>query len=176
MQREDCIELGYIAKAHGVRGQVKAVFDVMDLRDYAGEKHFYLAKGEEPLFRLSVKTFQITGDKSALITFAEVTDRNGAEDLRGHTLFFPEAELPALPEGHFYYFEVIGFQIVDENLGQLGTVKGFQESVAQDILVMDYLDREVLIPVTDEFVGLADLEAGTLQTRLPEGLLELYME
>ena len=176
MERAACIELGYIAKAHGIQGQVKAVFDVMDIREYAREKQFYLGKGEEPLFQLQVERFQITGDQAALITFAEIKDRDAAEALRGHTLFFPEDELPALPKGHFYYFEVIGFQVVDAQLGPLGTVKAFMDGVAQDLLVMDYQGHEVLIPMTDDFVGLADMEAQTLATNLPEGLIEMYIE
>lgn len=176
MQREDCIELGYIAKAHGIQGQVKAVFDVTDIRDYAREKQLWLGKGTEPLVRFTVTRFHITGDQAALLTLAEINDRNSAEDLQGHTIYFPEAELPALPEGHFYYFEVIGFQVVDTQLGPLGTVIRFMDGVAQDLLVMDYQGKEILIPVTEDFVGLADLEAGTLSTTLPEGLLDLYLE
>ena len=46
---------------------------------------------------------------------------------------------------------------------------------AQDLLVMSYQNKEVLIPVDPEIVLGADKEAQTLQVNLPEGLLDVYL-
>jgi 16S rRNA processing protein RimM len=47
---------------------------------------------------------------------------------------------------------------------------------AQDLLVMDYKGKEVLIPVISEIVLNADKEAKVLNVSLHDGLLEVYME
>ena len=65
--------------------------------------------------------------------------------------------------------------MIDENLGKLGTIKTYAEAGTQDILIMHYQGEEVLIPVADEVVLKADLQQKLIYTRLPEGLLEVYM-
>ena len=175
MKREDCIQIGYISKAHGVQGELRAVFDVYDIREYRKVKTLWGGKRDKPMDELTLTSFKTQQKMEVLIRLDGVTDRNQAEDMVGTTLYIPEAQLPNLPEGHFYYFEVIGFDVVDTNLGKLGTVKDFADGNAHDILMMTYQGHEVLIPVTDEFVGKADMEARTIETTLPEGLLEAYM-
>lgn len=175
MQREDCVELGYIAKGHGLKGEVKAVFDVHDIHEYGPETRLFLAKGDAPLQAYVIERMRVSTDKQAVVKFEGVDGREEADALRGSTLFFPEAELPALEAGHFYYFEVIGFRVKDAQLGELGTIKRFVEAGPQDLLVMDYQGKEVLIPMNPSFVGEADLEAEVLHTQLPPGLLDVYL-
>ena len=177
MQRSDCIELGFISRAHGLNGEVRAILDVYDLSEYLDVKRLYLAKRNDPLRPYQVERLRVhqPAKGEGILQLAEVQDRNQAEVLKGTILFFPEAELPALEEGHFYYFEVIGYQVLDQTHGLLGTVQDFLDGAAQDLMVMSYQGREVLIPVRDEVVGLADHEQQVIHTSLPEGLLELYL-
>lgn len=176
MKREDCIQVGYISKAHGIRGDVKAVFDVFDINEYRKTKVFWGGKKKAPLQALTITTFKPQQKQEVILRIAGISDRDAALDLIGTTLFVAETNLPALPAGHFYYFQVVGFQIVDTQLGPLGTIKDFADGAAHDIIMMDYQGKEVLIPITDQIVGKADFEAKTLSTTLPEGLLETYLE
>ena len=114
--------------------------------------------------------------EQVLLSFEESNNRNAAEALIGSTLYFPEDSLPKLEEGRFYYFEVVGYRIVDKRLGELGIVSGFYDGPAQDILAMEYQGKEVLIPITDHFVLTADHSTKQILTSLPEGLLESYLE
>ena len=176
MNNSNYIEIGYIAKAHGLHGEVKAVFDVYDISEYENRKELFIAKKDESVKAVQLKQFHVQSDKQALLRFADVRYRDQAEALKGYTLYIPQEDLPTLPEGHYYYFEIIGFRIIDNQLGELGTVKDIYDGPADDILVMEYKDKEVLIPMNDTFVGTADLEEKILHTSLPEGLLEAYLE
>jgi 16S rRNA processing protein RimM len=176
MERKDCVELGYISKAHGIRGEVKAVFDVYDLREYLQEKRFFLAKPEEPLKSFAVRSMRVVKNTEVILGFQGIQYRDEAEVLKGSTIFFPIAELPELPDGHFYFFQVIGYQVVDQTHGELGPVKGIYDGTAQDILTFEHQGKEVLLPITDEFVLRADHEARIIHTAIPEGLLETYLE
>jgi 16S rRNA processing protein RimM len=90
--------------------------------------------------------------------------------------FLPLDELPELENDQFYYHEIIDYQVVDKNLGELGKVLTVHSMQAQDLMVMEYKGKEVLIPVISEIVLNADKEAKILNVNLPEGLLEVYME
>lgn len=176
MNREDCVELGYISKAHGIRGEVKTVFDVHDLEEYREVKKFWLAREGEALQPYKVKSFRLLTAKFAVLRFEGTTERDQAEEMAGLRIYFPLKNLPELPEGRFYYFEIMGFQVQDEVLGALGTIQDFTTAGGQDMLFMNYKEREVLIPATPEFVLRADKTERILHTHLPEGLLELYID
>ncbi|MEO0894919.1 MAG: ribosome maturation factor RimM [Bacteroidota bacterium] len=175
MNPEDFVEIGYISKAHGIKGEVRAVFDVYDLLEYLDSPIFVLGKKGKNLQPYVVEAFKVQTAEQSILKFQGIASRNDAEGLVGYTLFYPEEELPALEEGHFYYFEVIGFTVVDEEKGKLGTVQAFADGPVQDVLIMEYQGHEVLIPVVDHIVGLADFEKEEVSVNLPEGLLALYM-
>jgi len=173
--REDYVEVGYVAKAHGVQGEVKISFDVHDLSDYLNRKSFWLAhkNGVEKEWEISRMRL---ADKHVIVKFKDIRYRDEAEQLVGMTLFVPQTDLPQLPEGEFYYFEIIGFDVVDKQLGKLGKVKDIVETGSQDIILMEYHNQEVLIPVVDQIVLSADKNQRCVYTHLPDGLLETYLE
>lgn len=175
MTKEECIELGYIEKSHGLKGEVKAKFDVHNMDEYAKRKTFYLAKKDQPIQKMKVKRMNLANPAQAIIKFEGVNYRDEADALKGSTIYFPEKELPALEEGQFYYFQIMGYEVEDETHGRLGKVSNIIETSAQDVLVMDHKGKEVLIPMTEEFVKRADHEAKLMITAMPEGLLEFYM-
>src|SRR5205823_13735847 len=65
--------------------------------------------------------------------------------------------------------------VIDEKEGALGVVENFYEFPQQDVLAMRYKGQEVLLPVVDELVSHADMEAKQLFVNMPEGLLDIYM-
>lgn len=175
MTRDECVEIGYISKAHGLKGELKVVLDVHDEREYLKATHFYLSKKNAPLEKWGVNFLRPGSSKMPILSLSGVDTREKAEELIGSTLFYPLELLPELEDGHFYYFQIIGFTVIDEHHGKLGTIKTYAEAGAQDILFMDYQDKEVLIPMADEIVLRADFEAKQLHTRLPKGLLGTYL-
>lgn len=175
MQRADCVELGYISKVQGLNGEVRAILDVDDIRFYRKAKNLWLAKGPGPLKAWPLLRFTPQNDKEALIAFEGIETREAAEALKGHTLFFPKSELPALPEGRFYYFEIEGFTVEDVQHGALGPVLRVDEMPAQDLIVVDCKGKEVLIPLLDEFLAGLDKPGRILRVKLPPGLLEVYI-
>lgn len=176
MTREEYVELGYIEKSHGLKGEVKAKFDVHSISEYLERKTFYLAKKDQPIQKMKVKRMKQIGQGQVIMKFQGINYRDEADTLKGSTLYFPEKELPELEEGQFYYFQVIGYEVEDESHGRLGKVTNIIETSAQDVLVMEYKEKEVLIPMTEQFVKRADHDAKLMLTAMPEGLLEFYLE
>ncbi|MBX7241375.1 MAG: ribosome maturation factor RimM [Bacteroidia bacterium] len=173
MMYKDYIEIGYIPDAHGIHGQVKVRMEVQDINDYKKLKSVFLAKkGAKPtLFNIEKISFKNSSE--GIIALQKVETREAAEELIGSTLFISEDQLPKLEEGQFYYFEVIGFRINDVKLGELGTIEDILEMPGNDIIVMNYQNKEVLIPIV--FAGAVDKPGRILNVTLPEGLLETYL-
>lgn len=177
MNLDEYYQLGTVVKPHGLRGMVVAFLDVDNVDDYRKLKSVWLALPAAPgqAQEYAVERVQPQTADRVLLKLKGVDRVEDAEPLRNAVLYRPLADLPALEEDQFYFHDVIGYTVVDESLGQLGTVEAFYELPQQDVMAMRYKDQEVLIPVADELVLRADQAARQLYVRLPEGLLDIYL-
>lgn len=173
MTKEDCYELGRVTRVHGLKGEVQLLFEVDDPFEYE-ELDSVLIEVKGQLIPYFVEQLNIQTNR-IIAKFEEIDSIDKAQTLVGSKLWLTLDNLPDLDEGQFYYHDVVGFQVVDRELGVLGTVREFASFSHQDILVMDYEGREVLIPVIDEMIGDADHDQRLLHVSLPEGLLDIYM-
>ena len=111
-----------------------------------------------------------------ILKFEDLDTIQEAEKLKGVALYLPLTELPELEEDQFYFHEVIGYQVIDEAKGELGTVTDFFAMPNQDLMAMDFQGQEVLIPVADEIILRTDKASKKIFVKLPEGLLEVYTQ
>lgn len=175
MTKDNCYELGKITKTHGVKGEVILWLDVDFPEDYEDLESIFLdVKGE--LVPFFIEEYQLRGNR-AIVRFEDVETFEQAEKMVNLQAFLPLEELPSL-EGNdqFYYHEIVGFKVIDTNLGELGVVQTIYSMQAQDLLVMSYKSKEILIPINEDIVLTADKQAKELTVALPEGLLEVYLE
>jgi 16S rRNA processing protein RimM len=173
MNIDACYQLGYIVRTHGVKGQVVAFFDVDYPEDYEElESVFLQISGKLVPFFIDALDIQPNG--RIIIKFEDVDSIVEAEKLKNIPLFLPLDQLPELDEDQFYFHDVIGYTVVDEQLGELGTIREIYEMPYQDLMAMDYQGVEVLIPVQDELILRADKAARKLYVNLPEGLVDIY--
>ena len=178
MLLDETYQLGYIIKTHGLRGHVVAHFDVDDTAAYQKLKTVFLTLAGAPtkLVEHQVEKVQPQAGSKVLLKLRGIERIEEAEPLRGSQLHLPLTQLPELDDDQFYFHDVIGFTVVDENLGPLGTVENFYELPQQDMLAMRYQGQEVLIPVVDELVSHADQVKKEIYVNLPDGLLDIYLK
>ena len=89
----------------------------------------------------------------ALARFAEVTDRNAAEALRGTVLRVPRVALPPLSEDEFYYSDLVGLPCVSTNGEPLGRCIAVQNFGAGDILEIERPDKKTfMVPMNSDAV------------------------
>lgn len=177
MTLDDYYQLGSIGKPHGLKGFVMAFLDVDDPQEYRKLKSVLLEMPAAPgkLVSYDVEKLQPQSNERALLKLKGIDRIEEAEPLRNAKLYRPLQELPTLAADQFYFHDVIGYTVLDEKLGTLGTVETFYELPQQDVLAMRYKGQEVLIPVVDELVSHADQATKTLHVTLPDGLLDVYL-
>jgi len=174
---EDCFELGKILKTHGLRGEVSIFLDVDYPEDYE-EIDAILLNVEGKLATFEVEQIRLLPNKpkTALLKLAGIDTIEETEPIIGETIYLPLSILPKLGEKQFYFHEVIGFQVVDENLGKLAAIENVYSFAEGSLLVMLYKGKEVLIPINDETILKVDRENKIMQVCLPDGLLDVYLE
>ncbi|MFD2569290.1 ribosome maturation factor RimM [Spirosoma soli] len=176
MTKDDCYQLGHITKTHGVSGELVLFLDVDNPAEYADLESVLLeVRGE--LIPYFIESIAIVKGSRAIIAFEDVDTIEQAERLINCGAYLPLEELePITDETRFYFHEIVGYQVVDAEKGELGIVRGVYAMNAQDLIAMDYLDKEVLIPINSDIVRTVDRDKQKLNVALPDGLLEIYME
>jgi len=127
---DDLIQVGRVAGAFGVRGEVRIT-----------------SFTAEPLALVDYKTLQredgsvgltLTAGRAAkggiVVRAKEVETREQAEALRGLKLYIPRSQLPEPDEDEFYVTDLVGLAVVDPTGEPLGRVKAVQDFGAGDLL------------------------------------------
>lgn len=122
------VTLAAIAGAHGVRGEVR-----LKLFGEGAEALRAFSVFEAGDRKLTLKSVR-PANQGAVATFAEVTDRSGAEALRGTLLTVPRSALPPLAEGEYYHHDLLGLPCVSTDGSAIGHVAAIENFGAVDIL------------------------------------------
>lgn len=175
MNKDQCFQIGRIAKVHGLRGEVNVVLDVDYPEDYEGLEHLFIEqKGR--LVPFFLEHFVIQPGGKALAKFEELETIESVESLVGSEAYLPLTELPQLEEGQYYFHELVGFEVIDETLGLIGPIQIIYDLETQDLLGVIHQGKEVLIPIQDGIFTKVDKAAKKVFCQLPDGLLDIYLE
>ena len=164
MYKKLCV--GEIVNTHGIRGEIKVVplvDDVNDLLDYT--YYFVGDKKYEVQNTRFHKNF-------VLIKLKDIDDIDIAEKLKGKFLELPREDLKPLPEGSYYICDLVGLKVIDEKLGELGIINEVFNTGSNDVYVVEYKNKPLCIPVLAGVVKEVDLDNGTMNIILPNGLLD----
>ena len=167
MDNKDLISVGVITGAHGIRGEVK-------LKSFTADPKALASYG--PLVSATGEIFEITKLKPAttdfIATLKNVTDRNHSEALKGTELFINRTQLPKTSGDEIYMHDLIGTSVYGVNGILLGTIVGFENFGAGDLMDVKVEGRAetVLIPYTKKFITSATM--GKVVVDLPDDYLE----
>jgi len=163
------IELGKIVGVHGVAGMVKVKMFSASMWAFEPETVLNLAGG-----RLAGQTFEVEYAqpyrRSVRLKLKEVNDRNRAEVLVGATLMARREQLPPTAEDEYYWFDLIGLQVVDDGGRSLGVLEEIITTGANDVYVVRGEAAEILIPAIGSVVIGVDLQAKLMRVDPPKGL------
>lgn len=172
MNIEDCYNLGRVTKPWGVKGQMVIFLDVDTPEDYLGlDSAFVEVKGWLVPYFFHVDS--LNGNK-AVVTFEDI-DATQAAALAGHDLYLPLDLLPKLEGNKFYFHEVVGYRVIDEQHGDIGVLQQVIDYPAQPLFQVFQNDTEILVPVIDEVIKRVDRENKVLYIAAPNGLIDLYL-
>lgn len=110
------------------------------------------------------------------VKFEDINSEAEADKIIGCEVYLPLSILPKLEGNKFYFHEIIGFTAQDVNLGDIGVITDVNDTAAQAIFIITNSDnKEILIPVIDEFIKEVNRKTKTILFKTPEGLIDLYL-
>ncbi len=174
LKKEDCFYLGKIVKKYSFKGELLAKLDTDEPDLYQNLDAIFLdLRGN--LVPFFIESSQLHKSDLLRLKFEDVETEADAEALIKSELYLPLELLPKLEGNKFYFHEVIGFTITDENFGNVGIIKAVNDSTAQALFEVDRNGVEILIPMNDEFIVKVDRDNKTVIVNTPEGLIDLYL-
>ena len=106
-----------------------------------------------------------------MIRFESFSNRDDAESLRGRLLTIPLGDVPPLPEGQFYHYQLIDMAVRSDEGEDLGHVKEVLAAPGNDVYILGKPgERDLLIPALADVVLEVDLTSNQMTVHLVEGL------
>lgn len=151
------VAMGYIKGVFGIKGWVKIKADteyVDSLLDYS---KWQLRKNQH-ILTLELESSKIIGDELQ-IKFKGIDDRDAAMQLRGYTIEIAREEFAPTEENEYYWTDLIGMCVQNQNDEILGTVQNLMQTGAHDILVIDGAHGQKLIPFIEHYIFSVNMSA-----------------
>ena len=165
---EPRISVGYVRRAHGIKGEV-IVRELTDNPKRFDPGQSFLTDDDPPR-RLEVASRRSHND-GVLVSFEGVVDRNSAEALQGVTLTIGEADRRQLDDDEYWPEDLHGLTALTPDGEYLGTVTGVVLGEAQDRLVVTTQEgQQVEVPFVEAMVGDIHPSLGHVVVDPPEGL------
>ncbi len=166
--------IGYTKKPHGLKGEIK--LDVEDkYLDALLETEVLLLniKGKETPFFVE----DIRIGNAIIAKFEDVNTPEEALSISSKEIYIKEELISEEVIAAIYDPEDpenwTGFTVIDLTYGTLGVIDSVQEYPQQFMGMVEYNQKQVLIPLHPNLIVKLDSENKVLKVDLPEGLLEL---
>ncbi len=160
---------GKVRRPHGVHGDVFVELYTDFPERLQPKKDVYLGEKHE---RITIRSQRPHKD-GLLLGFDGFDTPEAIGRFRNQTLYVTSADSPELPEGEYYFHELLDLNVFDENETLLGTLTEIIETGANDVYVVTTPSgTEILLPSIPEVVKAVDLEARKMTVHLLPGLVE----
>jgi len=169
VDKHSCFKIGYVAKTHGLKGEVTLI--ITEPIDFDSIESVFIEL-RDSLVPHFIASFSDRGDK-VFMKFDDIDSPEKAALLKGGSLYLPKDVRPKLKRGEFYDDEVLGFSVVDESLGELGEVTEVSSSGPNRLLSVNVKGKEVLIPINSPFVLSTNKTKKIIKVALPDGFLDI---
>lgn len=176
MKKEDYFYLGLIVRKHSYKGEVVIKLDTDEPQLYQELDSVFIEINNK-LLPFFIENTLLQKGNQLRVNFEDVKSEQDADQLLKKPVYLPLTMLPKLEGNKFYYHEVIGFNVIDKQFGNVGKIKSINDTTAQVLFVLENADKkEILIPMINEFLITVNRDKKEIHVKTPEGLIEMYLD
>lgn len=166
---ERLVPIGELVGVHGVRGESRLRPFNPDSAVLANVDDVFLVRGG--IARRHALEHARPHARVWLLAIEGVDSIGAADALRGATVAVRESDLPALEPGEFYWYQLVGLEVVDTSGRPLGAVSEIVSTPGSDVLVAVHDGKECMIPMVDSMVVRVDLDRRQIVVEPVDGLV-----
>jgi 16S rRNA processing protein RimM len=164
-ENEDPILVGRFVGVYGVQGWLK-IDSYTRPKDNIFTYSPWFVRVDRDWQKVEIEEFQQRGSGQLLV---KMVGTNTPEQARVYTscdIAVVQQQFPALKEGEFYWHDLIGLEVINQDQLNLGKISDILETGANDVLVVkktcDKITKTLIPLVMDVFVKKVDLIAKTM--------------
>ena len=157
MKQEEKVLLGLINGLFGVKGWVKIYSYTRPRIKIVDYQHWYLGDDFGQPIRLEEGRPQKGG---VVVKLEGIDDRDAAVELVDRKIWVASNQLVSLPNNEYYWYQLIGLNVLDTENRPLGSIKDLVETGANDVMIVRGKgNTEHLIPyIQGQVIKSIDLE------------------
>ncbi len=155
------VEIGRVRRPHGLGGALLIALYGDDPSNLRAVEEVYL-EGRDGGACMKVTSIGSGAADRIRVELEGVEGREGAERWKGAKVCIRESQIQPLPEGEFYWREVLGLECHYPDGRPLGTLKEIWTTGSNDVLVLESDGEQLLIPALRGVIQRLDREHGRL--------------
>ncbi len=153
------LEVGRLRRPHGLQGETLLEVFSYNLGYFEVGKTVYIGKSHQPM----VVEFVRPHNQMLLVRFQGITSPEEASYITNSLVYIPMDQLEPLPEGEYYFYQLIGLEGFTEKGEELGVLTEIIQTGAVPVYVVTSQDgTEQLFPAIPEVVKKIDLKANKI--------------
>ena len=164
----ELIKIGKVLKTHGYKGHLKIFIDDFYMDDFEEISAVFI--NQLPYFIISK---DINTEKQAIVLLEDIDNKEKAHPLQGKDIYAKDDDLTEILEEEPYH-DLAGFTISDKNMGIIGEITKVLELPHQFLAQVFKDEKEILIPLNDDFILNIDEKKKLIEMQLPDGLLDIF--
>ena len=162
--------MGKLLTPRGLKGELRTAIFNEDGSALKIGAEIWLRTYEENYFSRKIEAIKMAGKKSC-IKLSDCNTWENAEKIQGLVFFQSRNEFDSIGENEHYLVDIIGSHVLDENQKSLGNVTDILKMPAQNIIVVETGENEILIPFVDAYITFFDKQKKNLIVKDVEGLI-----
>ena len=164
------VEIGWLGKAHGLKGEIKAHVSDFYESDLLRAESIHVGSPAVPYFLERIR--------AGGTIFLKIEDLNAREEvalLSNRPLYLMESQVEQTEpdEGDTPFDALIGYSIEADGYPSLGPITGILDLPEHYLAELKHGGKDVLVPLHEQLVASVDEERKVLGMVLPEGLLDM---
>lgn len=166
------VEVGYVHRTHGVKGELQATWDnSLNVNPQDIESVFIEIDGIPVPFFISSSKYRAS--EKIIIKLDEVDDLHSADELVGHELLILSEQVP--DDDNLTLDDLVGYQLMSVQNQVVGTIERYEEFNLNSVFyVISQQGEELIIPAVEELILEVDVDEKIVLMEIPGGLLNLY--
>ena len=167
---DDLIEIGWVGKAHGLRGEIKLHVSEFYEEDLLGAESVHIGSPPVPYF-----VERIRAGGAIILKLEDLEKREQVSLLSNRPLFLMVTQVAQPePDGADTPFDaLIGWSITAEDYPTLGPISGIMDLPEHYLAELTHGGKDILVPLHEHLVLAVDEEKRMVTMQLPGGLLDM---
>ena len=158
--------IGKIVKTQGNKGELR-VLPFLDFFEHLEKLDFVYIQD---------KKFEVQGirahNKFIALKLKGCDSIDSGKEFIGRSVEVPEDSIKKLSKDQFYWHDILGLSVFDEEGNSYGQIKEVFPTGSNDVFVLKEKEKEILIPATKDVIKEINLKEKKVIIHLIDGLIE----